>query len=94
LILLFIFVICYDPNQENGCLENYICFQTFGHNPVPIRPSGLHSLHALPVEFLAIPVNSCAWVNHAERKTHIRLSFSCVLSNAHTYALTQMPRCV
>ena len=30
------FVISYDQNQENGCLENYICVQAFKHRTVPI----------------------------------------------------------
>jgi len=30
------FVISYDQNQENSCLENYICVRAFKHRPVPI----------------------------------------------------------
>jgi len=32
------FVIYYDQNQENGCLENYICVRAFKHRPIPIDP--------------------------------------------------------
>jgi len=30
------FCFLYDQNQENGCLENYICVRAFKHQPVPI----------------------------------------------------------
>jgi len=30
------FVISYNQNQENGCLENYTCVRAFKHRPVPI----------------------------------------------------------
>ena len=29
------FVISYNQNQENGCLENYICVRVFKHRPIP-----------------------------------------------------------
>jgi len=30
------FVISYDQNPENGCLENYICVWAFKQRPVPV----------------------------------------------------------
>jgi len=40
-------------------------------------------------QLTALPGKPCE-----ERKTHIRLPLSCVLSDMHTFALIQMPRCV
>jgi len=31
------FAIYYDQNQENACLENYICVRVLKHRPVPIH---------------------------------------------------------
>jgi len=79
-------------NDDNGCLENYIRVQAFKHRPVPINQvfctrcmhcllqSGRFQLTALPGQTIK------------ERKTHSRLS--CVLSNTHTFASTQMRKCV
>jgi len=36
----------------------------------------------------------CQGKSCKELKTHIRLRLSCVLSNMHTFALTQIRRCV
>ena len=64
------FAISCDQNQENGCLENYICVRAFKHGPVPIDQVFCTPLQALPVAVLAIPVNSAARENHAKSAKH------------------------
>jgi len=91
------FVTSYDQNQENGCLENYICVRAFEHRPrSPNWPSVLHSLYALPVAVLAIPTNSAAWANHVKSAKHIVDYFSHVFFQTckHLHQLTHMRRCV
>jgi len=79
-------------NQENGCLEDYIRVRAFKQRPIPIDQvfctrCMLCLLQSWRVQLTALPGQTIQ-----ERKTHSRLS--CVLSNTHTFALTQMPRCV
>jgi len=50
-----------------GKLHLYLSIQTQSN---PIRPSVLHSLHALPVVVLAIPANSSACINHTKSTNH------------------------
>jgi len=69
-------------NQENGCLENYICIREFQHRPVPID-SVLHLLYALSVAVLAIPANSAARANHTKSAKHMVGSH--LFFQAHTH---------
>jgi len=80
--------ISYDQNQENGCLEDYICVWAFEHN---------HSQFTKCFPF--VPCFACRSFGDSsqqhcpgkpckERKTHR------VFSNVHTFPLTRMQRCV
>jgi len=88
-------IISYEQNQENGCLENYICVRAFKHRPVLTdqvfcNRCMLSLLQSWRFQLTALPGQAI----RKERKTHSRFPLSRVLSYMHTFALTQMRRCV
>jgi len=86
------FIISYDQNQENGCLENYIHVRAFKNRPVPTDQVFctrymLCLLQSWRFQLKAVPGETM------QRAQNSRLS--CILSNAHViFALIQMQRCV
>jgi len=77
--------------QENGCLENYIRVRAFKHRLVSIDQVFCTRMFCL-LQSWRFQLTALPGQTTKERKTHSRPS--CVLSNTHTFALTQMRRCV
>jgi len=90
------FVIFYDHDQENSCLENCICVRAFKHRSVPndqvlcthcmlcLLQSWRFQLTALPGQTMQRAQNSYSITSFMRSLKHAQ----------HTFALTKMRRCV
>jgi len=88
------FGISYDQNQENGCVEKYICVPAFKHRTIPIDQVFCTRCMLCLLQSWRFLLKRCPGKPCKAPKTHSRLPLSCVLSNMHTFTLTQMRKCV